>query len=552
MLRKWIYRIGILKALYPFTGGVRGTFLLLGGLGMAIPACSLLQPQVYRIFVDRVIIGQDSGAFVAVAGGYLGIFALRTGLLLWKTAAANRLQNRVLFRVRHRILCSYLDLPFEEYEERSTGDMKMRMEDDASRLADFGGRQTADWAAAVLTVLVSGYLILRIQWQLALFSMMIIPLTFFVDHRISLREKKLQQINRGNDQAWNSWLLASIQGWKEVKALHLEKRQMRTFVGYAHQFAEYFSRWINFWVLRVLILPKVRDEFLMKFALYFLGGLLIMKGRLTIGSLLVFAMYYDTLSAGIRTVSAADAELTGSMPFYDRVLAQVRKPRVKKSRLPPLLNGEAVISMSGVDFAYGQRSVPVIRRFNLEVLRGERLAIVGPSGSGKSTLLKLMTGMLAPDRGRVAYRGMELHEIGGSHFYGRVGIIRQDSVLFNLSIRDNLRLACPGAGEAAMDEACRKACILDFIRSLPQGYDTVIGEKGVRLSGGQRQRLLLARLFLRRVEVMVMDEATSSIDPHSERLIHDAILGLDRNMTVIIIAHRASSVALCRRVVTLA
>jgi ABC-type bacteriocin/lantibiotic exporter with double-glycine peptidase domain len=531
---------------------VRGTFLLLVCLGAALPVCTLLQPQVYRIFVDRVIIGREAGAFAAVIGGYLGIYLLQSGLLLWKTTAASRLQNSVLFRIRHRLLCRYLGMDFEEYEQRSTGEMKMRMEDDVSRLADFGGKQTVEWAAGVLTALVSGYLILQIQWQLALFSMLIIPLTFYADHRISLQEKKLQQTNRGNDQAWNSWLLASLQGWKEIKALHLEKRQMLAFVGYAHHFAEYFSRWIHFWVLRTLILPKVRDEFLMKFSLYFLGGLLIMNNRLTIGSLLVFAMYYDTLSSAIRTVSSADAELESSKPFYNRVLAEVREPLVRKKQPPLLADGEAVIRISGVDFSYSHSPAPVIRQLSLEIHQGERLAITGPSGSGKSTLLKLIAGMLAPNKGSVAYQGTELHRISRSHLYGRVGIIRQDSTLFNLSIRDNLRLANPRADEAAMDEACEKACILDFIRSLPQGYDTVIGEKGLRLSGGQRQRLLLARLFLRKVEVMVMDEATSSIDPHSERLIHEAILGMDGSKTVIIIAHRASSVALCRRVFALA
>ena len=318
---------------------------------------------------------------------------------------------------------------------------------------------------------------------------------------------------------------------------------------YAHNFAEFFGRWINYWVARILVIPKIKDEFLMKFALYFFGGLLIMRGEMTIGTLLVFAMYYHLQSGSIRTVSATDAELQSNRPFYDRVIQELSSVQhvVRGTEIPE--NESNDISMKNVVFSYDSSLPPVIEQLSLDIKRGERVALVGRSGSGKTTVLKLMTGMLSPDSGSVLFSGMDIRKIKEHFLYGKIGFVLQENVLFNITIRENLRLACPGASERRLEEACRKACIDEFIHAQPKGYDTVIGEKGIKLSGGQQQRLVLARLFLRDVDVMIFDEATSSLDQYSESIVHDAISATGRDKTVVIVAHRESSIALCDRVI---
>lgn len=289
----------------------------------------------------------------------------------------------------------------------------------------------------------------------------------------------------------------------------------------------------------------------MKFALYFLGGLLIIRGDLTIGKLLVFAMYYDLMSESIRAVSSADAELQSNMPFYDRVIDELNKDTACEEKYIIPADKKSDICVRDVTFSYAPNLPAVIENFSLEIKQGERVAIVGHSGAGKTTVLKLMTGMLSPVSGQVLFSDIEINRIKPNYLYGKIGFVLQENLLFNTTIRENLRLACPDADGVRLDEACKQACIYDFIQSLPNGYDTAIGEKGIKLSGGQRQRLVLARLFLRDVDVLIFDEATSSVDQHSESIIHDAVQAIGRDKTIIVVAHRESSIALCDRVISL-
>lgn len=552
MLEKLRYRLTILKNLYKFSFGVRKYFVfiaIISGISMLI---SLLAPIFYKIFVNEVIIDRDFEAFTIVVAGYLCFFLINTLLSYIRCYSSSKLLNRVMFRIKHKMLSNYLTYPFKEYEKCSIGDLKMRIEDDVSKLSDFGGVQSIDYLKALITALIAAAFILFIEWRLALFSMVVIPMTYFIDHVISNKEKKLQDINRENDQRWNSWLYTSIQAWKEVKSLNLQKHQLRVFVRYAHNFAEFFGRWINYWVARILVIPKIKDEFLMKFALYFFGGLLIIGGEITIGELLVFALYYDLLSGGIRTVSSTDAELQSNKPFYDRVLEEINKISNSffKFKIPESSN--TTICMKNVTFSYNKSLPPLLYNFNLDIAQGERVAIVGRSGCGKTTILKLITGLLAPDSGQILFSGMDLNSIRQNYLYSKIGFVLQENLLFNSTIRENLELACPDADIRRLDEACKKACIYEFIQSQQKGYDTTIGEKGVKLSGGQRQRLVLARLFLRNVDILIFDEATSAVDQYSESIIHDAIHSIGRDKTIIVVAHRQSSIALCDRIIHVA
>lgn len=551
MFKKLRYRLVILKKLNQFAFGVRKYFVFLIIIGVLSLAISLIIPSFYRIFIDKVIIGRDIRVFPYVVAGYLSFFVLNTFLSFLQNYSNNRLLNRIMFRVKHKLLCNYFKFSFEEYEKRSTGDLKMRIDEDVLKLCDFGGSQTVEYVKALITSAVSAMLIFSIEWRLALFSIIVIPLTFYIDHKISFKEKELQNINRGNDQRWNSWLHASIQGWKEVKALNLQKHQLKIFVRYAHNFAEYFARWISYWVLRVLIIPKIKDEFLMKFSLYFFGGILIMRGGITIGALLVFAIYYDLLSENIRMVSSTNAELQSNMPFYDRVIFQLDtdKNAVSRGFLSDRINGN--IRMRHVSFSYNESLPPVLDNYNLDIKQGERVAIVGKSGCGKTTILKLITGMITPNSGHISFCGVDINKINPNFLYEKIGIVLQENLLFNISIRENLKLVRHDADINMLDEACKKACIYDFIHAQPNGYDTIIGERGIKLSGGQRQRIVLARLFLRDVNVMIFDEATSAIDQYSESIIHDAINALGKDKTIIVAAHRQSSIALCDRVIHL-
>jgi len=449
-----------------------------------------------------------------------------------------------------KILRGFFTREFSDYEHQSVGDMKMRLDDDTACIAAYADKQTVNYVIAYATLVISAVLLFLIEWRLAAFSCIVIPLTFWIDHIIAIREKVVKDKQRENDQKMSTWLHASVQGWREIKALNLNKYEERRFVRFIHKFAVYFGTWINYWTARALVIPKIKDEFLMQFSLYFLGGLLIINGHFSIGSLLVFIMYYGILSEAIKTVSGTDADMTISMPQSDRMMEELmRVPEARKGHKIP---GSSIkIDFVDVSFAYAGTDKDVISNLSFSIGEGERIAIVGKSGSGKTTILKLIMGMLHPTGGEVLFSDVNVEELSLDAMYRRIGYVMQENMLFNTSIRDNLCYGKSNATDAELESACRKAFILDFINALPDGFDTIIGERGIKLSGGQMQRIVLARLFLRDIDIFIFDEATSALDQYSESIIHDAIESIGKDKTLIVVAHRQSSLSLCDRVITL-
>ena len=294
-----------------------------------------------------------------------------------------------------------------------------------------------------------------------------------------------------------------------------------------------------------------------------------------ISDLLVFAVYYVTLTDALDELAGMDAELEANRPFTDRVMealaegtgrqqemaadyqkgAAVKRvstqaakaEHMEKSMEHAVVPQGTRMTLEHVSFSYPGVDKEVLHDFCLAVEPGERVAVTGRSGSGKTTLVKLLLGMVEPTSGRVTFGGADLRELDLSAMHGRIGYVMQDSLLFNTTIRENLLLGKEDATEDELRRACKKAYILEFVQALPDGLDTVIGEKGIKLSGGQRQRLVLARLFLREVEVFILDEATSALDQYSERMVYDAVQSIPKDKTVIIVAHRESSLAICER-----
>ncbi len=550
MINKCKYRFTILKHLLPFSKGVKGFFVSSFALKLIVMVTAMITPVFYKLFIDEVIIHGRFDITAIVICGYLGLFLIEVAIGYLQNFVQYRMNNTLLFRVKNRIWNNFFKLPFSEYEHRNIGDMKMRLEDDISQISAFTGMQTVDSVIAFLTLLISGVILFVIDIRLALFSIIVIPITFSVDNALSKREAVLNNANRQNEESMSAWLHSSFQGWREVKALNLGKKQEIRFVRYLHNYALYFAVWINYWTARVLVIPKIKNEFLMRFGLYFLGGLLIINGELEISSLLVFASYYGTLSNSVRTLSDADANLKSNMPYSDRLLEELnRVPIASKQGIVP--DSSNIIEFENITFAYDRENGNVISNFNLRIEKGERVAITGKSGCGKTTVLKLICGMLMPNSGKVSFSGVDIKDIDISAMHSHIGFIMQENLLFNTTIRENLLYGNNNASEDELIEALKKAYIYDFVKELPDRLDTVIGERGIKLSGGQKQRIVLARMFLRDVDVYIFDEATSALDQYSENFIHEAIETIAPDKTIIIVAHRESSISLCDRKITL-
>lgn len=548
MLKSVKYKLYVLDKIMPLTKGVRHLFIINLFLSIAVIIAGFIVPLFYKRFIEETIILGKLETFIPILAGYCLVHFGVIGIQYIKNHFNNRIRNCVTFRAKLKMWQDLFKWSFPDYEHANIGDTKMYIEDDVQVLLNFSSYYTIDYLIQFATMLVCIVILFIMEWRLALFAVICIPLTSGIDSVISRREKALNNEQRENDKEMNAWLYSSLQSWKEVKALNLQNRQKLVFVSHIKKYALYYAKWINYWTLRALIIPKIRNEFLMKFGLYFLGGLLVMNGQMSIGSLLVFVTYFEMLTKAILEVSSTDADLQGKKPYLDRLLQKLEEEY-------PVERGEELkiidsIEIENLSYHYpGQEAL--LKNVSLTARQGERIAIVGKSGCGKTTLLKLLVGLLDTDEGRILYSGTEIDQLKISGLHKRIGFILQNSRLYNMSIRENLLLVNPEATKEDIEEACRKACILDFIRGLSDGFDTVIGENGSKLSGGQRQRIALARAFLMDVDVYIFDEATSAIDQYSEKLINDAIANMNKDKIIIIVAHRESSIQLCNRVIRL-
>lgn len=550
MLRKNRYRINVLKKLRPFTIGVRKLFAANFAAAVAGLALTLILPRFYSLFIEKVILGRKIDLLLPVILGYILIQLANTGIAFLRKHCGYRINNQVTVKMKEKILHTLLHRPFPEYETINAGEQKMTMDDAVVKMCDFTNTQTVEYVINLCRTIILFALLLLLEWHLTLILAATIPLTFWLNHRIGKAIKKNKEESWHNDQDFGAWIYSSLEGWREIRALNLEETCQNNFISYAKRDMELFRVWIEFWVLRVLIIPHIKDDFFMQFLLYFLGGLLIFRGNITIGGLLVFAQYYTQLVGCVQDVVNADTELQANTVSYDRALAAMEETATENIFLKTEIRNFH-LSFDHVSFAYADTDPEVLADFSMEIGQGERVGIVGGSGRGKTTLLKMIVGMLEPTRGRILLGGEDLKDISLHALHRKVGFVMQENRLFNTTIHENLLYGNEQASREDMIQACQKANIDSFIQGLPDGYETVIGEKGIKLSGGQKQRLVLARLFLRDVDMYIFDEATSALDQNSENIVQQAVNHIGQDKTILVAAHRASSLNLCDRLITL-
>lgn len=277
-------------------------------------------------------------------------------------------------------------------------------------------------------------------------------------------------------------------------------------------------------------------------------GLLIIAGQMNISTLLVFMNYYAQFFGNISQITDSVLGLKNDTPNIDRVLGILNMEIVEKLYVKDLLDN---ISVKDLSFKYYDEQELVLKNINLAIAPKEHIAIVGRSGCGKTTLAKLMMGLYEPISGEVIIGNEDINKIAFESGGRKVGIVLQEPPLFNLTIRENLIFAKKRATDNELTDACKKANIFEFIDSLPDKFNTIISERGIKLSGGQKQRLSIARAILQNPDIIIFDEATSSFDSENEKAIVSAIKELSKGKTVITIAHRLSTVLGCNRVIVM-
>jgi subfamily B ATP-binding cassette protein MsbA len=460
-------------------------------------------------------------------------------------------EQNVIRDLRNQLFTRLSELSLSYFHGRRTGQLISRITNDVNLVRNALVATFANlFRESFLVVLYLGIAI-WISWRLALITFVVLPPIIFLIGKIGQRLRKRSVRIQEKMADITSTLQETISGVRVVKAFGMESYERGRFF---EQTQEFLRRTIRMEVLGAMAGPLT--EYLgvigVVVILWYGGRQVLVGGVVSPDWFLIFLAATLSTMQPLRKVSRANNQLQTGLAAAGRIFEILDTvPSVMEADEPVRVDGFADrIEYEGVSFRYDAGG-EVLSGIDLSIRRGEIVAIVGPSGAGKSTLLDLLPRFYDPAKGRVTIDGTDLRDLELASLRGLMGIVTQETILFNDTVRNNIAYGLEGASDAEVEAAARAANAHDFISRLPEGYDTVIGERGTMVSGGERQRIAIARAILKNPSVLIFDEATSSLDTESERLVQEAIEHLLRGRTVLLIAHRLSTVRNADRIVVL-
>ena len=547
MLKIKSERLKIFKRLYPYIRRHKMLYFILGGFKVFFLLLSLASPIFYMIFINDVLIDKKLYMLILVIVGYVGIYLMQSLATVFNKIVYNRLFLKFNLKLKTDFLSKYSKMESSDYNKYDSGDLKNRIEGDIGVFEKFFVSHCLDYLYAIISTIVIIAILFFMNWILALLGLIMVPLSFQFAKVMGKKAGKVSNEYREKYGEYEGFLHSSFQNWKEIKANNLEDHETQILTNHWQKLSKLFIKNQIYWyVNRVFIAFK--DFFITKMNLYFIGGLLIINGHMEVAVLLVFMNYYEQFFGNISTITDLILGLKTDKPSIDRVIeildySEPNKPRV--------VNLSDDITIKNISFKYPNSESLVLQNISLQIKPKKHLAIVGRSGCGKTTLIKLLLGVYPPDAGTIYLSGYDIQKISHDSIGHKISVVMQEPTLFNLTIKENLFIAKRRASQMELDNACKQANIFDFIQELPNKYDTVIGERGIKLSGGQKQRLAIARTILFNPDIIIFDEATSSLDSENEKAIAGEIYELSKGKTIITIAHRLSTVLDCDYVVVM-
>ncbi|AGA28892.1 ABC transporter ATP-binding protein [Singulisphaera acidiphila] len=556
------------RELYTLLEGQRSAVALaLATLSIAT-LLRLVPPAATKLVIDYVLLAKPlpgslpawlpipaapKGRLLALVTGVFLVSVVSTACGLWGRWRATLASKRIQVKVRRQVFEHAVRLPLHRVYQLKSGGAASLLREDAGGVGELIFSMIYNpWRA--LVQLLGGLIVLCwVDWRLLLGAGALGPALYWTDRLWNRRLRPLFRDVRKQRQEIDAMAAEAFGGMRVVRAFGRQRRESARFVGENHfmsrqeLFAWRWSRGVE--ILWDLLLPASSGLLL----LY--GGIRVLDGRLSLGDLMMFLVYLAMLLEPLAVLATSVTQLQNNLSGLDRVLDLMEEPREMVSNAGTWSIAKSSVAgriqFDEVSFAYPNTETSVLRDINLEVEAGEVIALVGRSGAGKTTLCNLIARFYDPTAGVVRLDGTNLRDLKVESYRRLLGIVEQDVFLFDGTIGENIAYADRRATLAQVEHAARVANAAEFITRLPDGYDTLIGERGVRLSGGQRQRLAIARAVLADPRIFILDEATSNLDSESEHLIQQSLTTLMRGRTSFVIAHRLSTIRHADRILVM-
>lgn len=519
--------------------------IVIGIIKFAIP---LFIPILIKIVIDDIIGGDMTSEekmqqLVYWLGGTALVFLIvRPPIEYYRQYLAQLVSNKILYDIRQKLYIHLQKLSLKYYSNTRAGEVISRVINDVEQTKNFVMIGLMNVWLDLATILIAIGIMLTMNVKLTIVTLLAFP---FYAFSVKYFFGKLRDLTRKRSQALagvQSYLHERVQGMSIIKTFTLEKHEQKLF---NEANGEFLDKAVDqtIWNAKAFAVVNTITDIAPLLVIAYAGYEAI-NGRLSVGTMAAFIAYIERLYSPLRRLVNSSTTLTQSFASMDRVfeLMDEQYDIVDKKGATTIDRSLGNVTFSNVSFQYDKEGTTILNHVDFHVNAGETVAFVGMSGGGKSTIISLIPRFYDVTSGSVRIDGQDVRDVTIESLRKHIGIVLQDNILFSDSVKSNILMGNPNASDEEVIEAAKAANAHDFIMELPEGYETKVGERGVKLSGGQKQRVAIARVFLKNPAILVLDEATSALDLESEALIQDSLERLAKDRTTIIVAHRLSTI----------
>ncbi|WP_307269261.1 ABC transporter ATP-binding protein [Labrys wisconsinensis] len=538
----------MLRQFFSYYAPHKGLFLLDFSCAVAAGLLELGFPMAVKLFVDELLPGQDWTVILVAAAALAAIYLANTGLMAVVTYWGHMLGINIETEMRRRAFDHLQKLSFSFYDNQKTGHLVARITKDLEEVGEVAHHGPEDLFIALMTFLGAFVLMLTVNVPLALITCAIVPAAAWLTTRQGGRMTQTFRALFGRVGAFNARIEEAVGGIRVVQAFGNEDHERALFAADNARYRQ--TKLAAYRIMAANAALSYLGMRLTQLVVMVAGTWFVIRGDLSqggfVGFLLLVGVFFRPIEKIAAIIEVYPKGIAGFRSFLE--LIATRPDIADRPGARPLAGFRGAIRYEGVSFAYAAGE-PVLRSIDLTIRAGETVAFVGPSGAGKTTLCSLLPRFYEPDSGRIAIDGVDIRDLTLASLRSRIGVVQQDVFLFAGTLRDNIAYGRLGASEAEIREAARRAQLDVVIAALPEGLDTVVGERGVKLSGGQKQRVAIARMVLKDPPILILDEATSALDAETEREVRRALDALSEGRTTLVIAHRLSTIRNADRIV---